>query len=210
VRIVLLTIAIPSMVACSCGPTPPPAEPDPMPAPADVATDPDAPAAPDAAVAPDPEAAAPASPDDPAAAAFRELLAAFATGTARAVRALIPADGMLVAATNLCRRPIYGVGTCREERAEAERQRVTPELLAPWLELFAAVASAGAFASDAFPVSCASGDDGARICESTVIYGSDPACRGEMRATVRARLRAARDRWIPVEIGYEEEILLCP
>ncbi|MBI5489659.1 MAG: hypothetical protein HY905_20160 [Deltaproteobacteria bacterium] len=159
------------------------------------------------------EASAEAAPEEsgpsPAEAAFRQAMEALLSGSARAVRELVPTGGLLVLTSNVCRKPLYGVGTCHEERVEAERRRIADEVLAPLQDLLARAAQADAgFRVDALDADCTEGEGGRWTCRAELPLGSD-ACRGDRRAPVRAVVLDGGDSWILVELGYEEEILLC-
>jgi hypothetical protein len=201
---------------CALGPTgcpaPAPAVPPGGPPPADTPSEPDADAGldpagldPSDAETPEPD---PAADPGPGAAAFRQVLAALASGSARAVRTLVPPGGKLVLLTHICRKPLYGVGNCRDERADVDRQQILDEPLARWQELLSRAAAADPpFVPDAAPVAC-SDADGGFSCRVEVPFGRDE-CRGDLRAVVTAVLRGAPGEWSLAELGYEEEILIC-
>ncbi|MBI5500131.1 MAG: hypothetical protein HY907_07795 [Deltaproteobacteria bacterium] len=159
----------------------------------------------DFAADPAPEEQAPS----PAEAAFRRALEALLSGSARAVRELVPAGGLLVLASNVCRKPLYGVGTCHQERVEAERRRIADEVLAPFQDLLARAAQADpGFRVDALAAECTAGDGARWTCRAELPLGND-ACRGDRRAPVRAVVLDGGESWVLVELGYEEEILVC-
>ena len=174
----------------------------------DAAVAADAPVAEAAAEAPA-EAVPEESGPSPAEAAFRQAMEALLSGSARAVRELVPAGGLLVLTSNVCRKPLYGVGTCHEERVEAERRRIADEVLAPFQDLLSRAAQADAgFRVDAIDADCTEGEGGRWTCRAELPLGSD-ACRGDRSAPVRAVVLDGGDSWILIELGYEEEILLC-
>lgn len=179
--------------------------------------------APDAAAAPidapGPEAAdLPADAERPSAEvpergsveeAFGVVLAALAARATRPIRDLVPQGGTLVLSTIICRKPIYGVGNCHEERAQADRRRVRDEQVARWQELMAAAAASRAdFAAADLPAACHDCDGGRVECSAVVRFGTDE-CRGDLEATVSAVFRWFEGKWYLFELGYREDILVC-
>jgi hypothetical protein len=155
------------------------------------------------------EEAVPAPSPSPAEASFRRVLAALLEGSARAVREMVPAGGLLVLHSNVCRKPIYGVGSCREERVEAERRRIGDDVLAPFQDLLARAALAdGGFGIDALGAGCAEVEGRRWRCATELWLGTD-ACRGDQRVPVAAVLLDGGEEWVLVELSYEESILLC-
>ncbi len=164
---------------------------------------PAAPASGDDAATDEP-APAPGSADE----AFLGLLDALAAGATRRLREMIPPDGSLALLTRICRRPVYGVGTCRDERADADRRRVRDDIVSRWQELLGLAASADpAFAVGALVPACeASG--GTVRCTVVVPFGTD-GCRGDLEATVSAVILRGAGGWQLLELGYDENILIC-
>jgi len=149
-----------------------------------------------------------AAPEVPAAEAFRSVLAALAGGSARAARNFVPAGGRLVVATAICRGPLGRV-RCDEREVDAERRRVTDELLGPWQEVAAQAAAADpAFASGTAPVRCAESAPPRWSCSIDLSLGSD-ACRGDRKATVEAILLRDGEVWWLERLGLSQEILVC-
>ena len=200
-------VAVAALLA-SCGPPPVAPQPDggAGPSPADAepsAADANAPL--ETAPAPD---APPASPADEL---FRQVLGALASGSARAVRALVPSGGLLVLTSHVCRRQVSGASDCRDERVEAERRRITDEVLGALQDLFRRAAAAdAAFSADALDFGCAVDGTGLRwTCTTRVPLGRDDACRGDFAAPLRAVVLDGRESWSLVELSFEEEILDC-
>ena len=193
--------------AVACGPPPSTSTPSAGGTTGDAEAEAEPPAAPalEAAVE---EAEPPAAPS-PAEAAFRRVLAALLDSSARAVREMVPAGGLLVLSSNVCRKPLYGVGTCREERVEAERRRIGDEVLILFQDLLARAARAdGGFAVDTLAASCTEAEGRRWRCAAELWLGTD-ACRGEQRVPVGAVLLDGGEQWVLVELSYEESILLC-
>jgi len=154
-----------------------------------------------------PAATVPAGPGE---APFRDVLAALASGSARAVRGFVPGGGLLRLRSRICRQPLYGVGTCRDEQVDAERQQIDDEALAAWQDGLARAGAAGApFSTSSVPVRCAGGGAAGRVECSTVLPLGVGACRGEQSATVGAVLQDAGESWALIELSYEEQTLVC-
>ena len=165
----------------------------------------------DAEAAPDPvfDGAVEEAEPAPVEVAFRRVLAALLEGSARGVREMVPGGGLLVLSSNVCRKPLYGVGTCREERVEAERRRIDDEVLAPFQELLSRAAGAGdGFAIDELAATCTEGEGRRWRCGAELWLGADE-CRGDQRVPVGAVLLDGGDGWVLVELTYEESILVC-
>ncbi|NMC72700.1 MAG: hypothetical protein GYA57_21965, partial [Myxococcales bacterium] len=149
-------------------------------------------------------APAAAAADEP----FRSVLAALAGGSARAVRNFVPAGGRLVVATSICRGPLGRV-RCDEHEVDAERRRVTDELLGPWQGVAAQAAAADpAFASGTRPVRCVESAPPRWSCSVDLSLGFD-ACRGDQTATVEALLLRDGETWWLERLGLSQEILVC-
>jgi hypothetical protein len=106
---------------------------------------------------------------------------------------------------------VSGAADCRDERVEAERRRITDEVLAPLQDLFVRAAAADAsFSADALEVACVADGTGRRwTCSTRVPLGRDDACRGDFSAPLRAIVLDAVESWRLVELSFEEEILDC-
>lgn len=144
----------------------------------------------------------------PAEEPFRAVLAALAGGSARAVRNFVPTGGRLLVSTDICSGPL-GAVRCNEHEVDAERRRVTDELLAPWQGVVAQAAAADpAFAPETQPVRCAESAPPRWACSAVLSLGSD-ACRGNHTATVEAVLRRDGDDWWLERLGLSQEILVC-
>jgi len=149
-----------------------------------------------------------ADPAAPAEVAFRSVLAALAGGSARAVRAFVPVGGRLVVASAICRGPLGRV-RCDEHEVEAERRRVTDELLRPWQDAAARAAVADpAFGAGGSRVRCAVTAPSLWSCSAELSLGFD-ACRGDQTATVEAVLRGEGEAWWLERLGLSQEILVC-
>lgn len=191
----------------SCGPPPVAPQPDGGAGPSDAGVGAERDVADDQATVEAETAVAPivGPADEP----FHGLLSALASGSARAVRALVPSGGLLVLTSRVCRKPIYGLVNCVDERLEAERRRITDQVLAPVQDLFRRAREADdAFAPDALAIRCVEGGGQRWSCSTELPLGHD-ACRGDRRVPLRAVFVDAGDAWSLVELSFEEEILIC-